>query len=562
MKRPQTDDELVADILKRFSKLKSIRTIYEPVWREITDFAFPRLSNWDLQGTTVVKSKGFNSRAVEANKLQSYGFLGYMVSRTKPWFRLRLPDTTAMRMPGVADWLEDVELALAAELARSNFYDQAAEFVPILGSIGTSSMTMAEDSIVPGRALFNTRHPKEYWIQDGLSGRVETEMRQFRMIASAAMQLWGDKAPEDIRRKAEEDPYSYVQILHAVLPREDWNPDSLLAKDKRFASYYIALDSDDLIEEGGFDVFPHATARWTKNADESYGYSPAFDALSDILRLNQVSRTQLELAQRIADPPISAPETMRDTLRTSAGAKNFRLTENERIEPLQFGANYPVTLEVEQNIEKVINEHFNVDFYLMLAQLDRQMTAREVLERKGEQSAVLGATIGAFQTEFLTPVISWIYRKCVEWHRLPPPPPAIVEAGNHLDIEYTGYLAQLQRKYYASSGISSALEVIFPIMQAFPESAINIDTDELIREAADAFGMPQKVIREIPEVQKIRQQQAAAAAQQQQQAMAMQTQQDVIKSAGNLNQPVQKGSPLAALLAQAQGEQYGPPVAP
>lgn len=548
-------DKIAEEILKRLARLKTARAIYEPVWREIADFAFPRLSNWDVATTSVVRSKGFNSKAVNANKLQSYGFLGYMVSRTKPWFRLRLPDPETMRAPGVADWLEGLELILSAELQRSNFYDQAAEFVPAMGSIGHSTMSMAEDPVIPGRALFSTRHPKEVWIQDGRDGRVDTVYREFRITAGQAMATWGAALPEGTQRRAKDDPYSTLRFLHAVQPREDWNPDSMLSTAKPWGSYYLDLQENKLVEEGGFDDSPYACCRWFKNADESYGGSPAFDALTDILRLQQVSRTQLELAQRIADPPILAWETMRDTLRTSPGARNFRNSERETVEPMQLGANYPVTIEVEQNIEKVIEEHFNVEFYLMLSRIDREMTAREVLERKGEQSAVLGATIGAFQTDFLSPVISWIYKRCIEWGRVPPPPRGAGDMGS-LEIEYTGYLAQLQRKYYASSGITSALEVLFPIIQAFPEAADNLDTDELVREAGDVFGLPQRVLREMPDVKRIRAAKAQAMQAQAQQAMAMQTQQDVMRSSPGLNQPVQEGSPLEGIMS---GLEQGPP---
>lgn len=540
------NQDLVSELLKRFSRLKQDRAYIEPVWREVADLAYPRLSNWDTNSITFVRSRAFNSRALYANKLQAYGFLGYMMNRAKPWFRLRVADRQLAQAPGVSDWLEEVTQVLVDELQASNFYDQAAELVPILGSIGTAAMSMQEDPSRPGRAFFSTRHPKECWFAESNGTHVDTCYRQFRMVGTQAMKTWKEELPAATRERITSDPYGFIRILHVVQPREEWNPDSLLSIDKPFGSYYIDLDSGELIAEGGYDHFPYVVPRWVKNADEVYGGSPAMDALTDILRLNQVSRTQLELAQKIADPPTTAPETMRDSLRLNPGSRNFRNTPDEKIEPLVFGANYPITKDVENSIREIIDGHFNVEFFLMLSRIDREMTAREVLERKGEQSAVLGATIGNFQTEFLSPAIEWLFNRCVEWGKFPPPPQALQQGGT-VSVEYTGYLAQLQQKYYGSSGLTSALEILMPIIGSFPQAADNIDVDELVRAAAEAFGLPQKIIRELPEVQSIRVKAAQAAAAQQNEMVAMQNQQDLLKNADKLNQPTNPESPLAQL---------------
>jgi len=551
----KSDEAKAEEILRRHDALKEIRTIHEPDWQEISELTHPRYSSWSIETPSIIRAKGFNSKGVKANKLMGFGFMGYMVSRTRPWFKLVTTDPALARYPGVADWLEEAESVLLAELTKSNFYDQIAELLPIMGSIGTGAVSMKEDPVTPRRAQFATRHPKEIWVASTYGERIDVVFRQFRMMQTTALARWRKDLPEETRERCERKPYDYMQVLHAVLPREDWMPGSPLSIEKRFGSFYVDMGTKKLITEGGFAEFPYLVGRWTKNTDSPYGSSPGHDCLVDILRLQQVSRTQMELAQKIADPMIDAPETIRDSIRIGAGAVNFHSRPEEHLQAVQLGANYPITIEQERALEQSIDEHYNVDFFLMLSRMEREMTAREVLERKGEQAAVLGATIGAFESDVLSPVIEWMFARCAEWGKIPQPPRALIESGMPIDVEYTGYLAQLQRKYFSSTGLQDAMSVLFPIFQANPEAMDNINFDELARDTADTFNLSQRIVREEPEVQAMRQSRAQAQQQAMQQQAAQEQTTQVMASADKLGQVPQEGSPLQQILAGMAGGQ-------
>jgi hypothetical protein len=549
--KPSKQD-MYSELMLRFQSLKKARLPYEAVWPDISKFCHQGRSSWDLQPNLVLP-KIFNSRAADNLNRMANGFQGYMVSRVKGWFRHHARDLRKESEPGVADYLEESTRIQSADLASTNFYTEVSEFIKDGASIATAIM-YAEPHPVTNQAILSCRHPKECWIADGPDGVVDTVYRHFRMANREAMKRWGNMLSASSIEKAKADPNGFMEIIHAVQPREDWNPDSIFSMDKRWGSYYIDVGAGEVIDEGGYDIFPYFVWRWAKNSDECYGTGPAYYAMADILRSQQVSRTQLDLAQKVSDPALMIPSTMQDSYRVNPGGRNFYSStlEKERIEAVGVGANFPITAEIAQAINDSIDSHFMVDFFLTLASIDRQMTAREVMERKGEQSAVLSAVVGSFQTEFLQLFLAWHFDLLTKNGAMPEAPRALMEDGI-ISLEFTGYLANLQRSYLETSGIAGALEIIVPLSQQYPETVDNIDTDELIRQAADAYGLPQKILRERPDVLAIRKRKAEAAAAEMAKQEQLQQQATLIENSDKLGRPSSPDSPLGQIMRSMGG---------
>jgi hypothetical protein len=94
------------------------------------------------------------------------------------------------------------------------------------------------------------------------------------------------------------------------------------------------------------------------------------------------------------------------------------------------------------------------------------------------------------------------------------------------------------------------LELVAPHIQRFPESIDNLEGDQLMREAMDGNGMPQKIIRELPDVERIRAARMEAQQQATAQQQAMIAQESLLKNVDRLNQPVKPGTMLDDLNKQ------------
>ena len=511
--------------------------------------------------------KLYDGTALTELQLLVDGTLGNLVSANLRWLRLTMEKREQNDIPYVKDWLEEVENVLYAEFARSNYYEAMSEFFLDAASIGTGVM-LVDENMAEKKMLFSTRHMKECYIAEARDGSVDTLYREFRMTNRQMGQVWPDEISQSRKDRIETNPFGTAHIIHAVFPRSERVPGKIDNKNKGWASIYIdkefhAQDGDEkqFLDEGGYDNFPYLVWRWRKNSDEIYGRSPAIDAIGEVKRLNQMSKTSLTVAQLLAQPPMNIPRSMKGQERIVPRGYNYYTSKDEVISAIDLGQNYPVTKDQETELKEQLRDTFRTKMYMLQENLEGgPYTATEIHARMGEKTTVQGPMIGRLNSETLIPLIKLTYN-ISELNGLIPAPPPGLEEGGRIHIEFQGPLALQTKKYHQTQGIDNGMAFIGAMAELFPNSMINVDEDELMRQGMDAKGMPQKIIREVTEVDEIKAQiQAQQQAQQQAEQEAVQ-QQTLAQNADKLNKPVQKGSMLEgigkAAAASKGGNQQG-----
>lgn len=538
------------DITKRLSDLKRTHKLWEPAWKDITDYVLPRRSFWDLNATEGQKpqTKMFDGAALQALQLMIDGLLGYLVSPKIKWFRLTMERKALNDLPGVADYLEETEDVMYAEFARSNFYDSMSEFFLDAASIGTTIMFI-EDDIGERRILFSTRHIKEVFIAEGRNGLVDTLYREYKIANRQAYQAWGTKLCEQRLEEVKNNPFGKATIIHAVFPRKDRDYTKIDVTNKPWASAYFDKEHSTKIDVGGFDLFPYLVWRWRKNTDEVYGRSPACDLIQDILRANQIGRTSLQAAQLAVEPPLNVPEKMKGLERiVPRGYNYYAAGSKDLIYPIDLGQNYPIGKDQQDELKNQIQEGFRAKLFMLLEALEgTQKTATEVRDIRGEKTAIWGTTLGRLSSETLSPCIKRVHMICDKNGLLPPLPEALAAIGGRVHVELQGPLAQAQKQYHQSQGVIAGSQFILGLREVFPESLDNVDGDELIRIGMDSQGMPQKIIREKPQVTQIRQIRQKQQEEQQKKLEEQQQEALIAQNANKLNEPVKPGSLMQAI---------------
>jgi len=231
----------------------------------------------------------------------------------------------------------------------------------------------------------------------------------------------------------------------------------------------------------------------------------------DIVGLNQYGRTLTVAAQMAVEPPYNIPSSMEGSVRIIPNGFNFYEDHQAIISPIESRKNFPVAIDREDRKRQIIEDHFHVDFFLMLQRAERQMTATEVIEKMGEKAAVLGAMIGRFISEAMDPMIDLAFAYELRAGRAPMPPDVLVdfmiERGQEpVNIDYMGPLAQAQKRLFRSQGILRSLEIAGPLMEAHPELGDMINWDALIVDLMEQNGMPQRLINPAEIVEAIREQ--------------------------------------------------------
>lgn len=150
------------------------------------------------------------------------------------------------------------------------------------------------------------------------------------------------------------------------------------------------------------------------------------------------------------------------------------------------------------------------------------------------------------QEEKITPLIMRTYNIMRKGGYLPPPPDELIEASKDgkVRVELDGPLAQNMKAYHQTTGITQGMQALAAVMQLNPDSQVNVDFDELIRQAMSANGMPESIIREVADVKKIREKQMQML-QQQAEMEQMQVQADMAsklsKAEGSSAQQMMQG---------------------
>ena len=521
-------DEIAQILLKRFHSLETQRQTWESHWQEVADYVVPRKAD-----VTKNRSPGdkrselvFDGTAIHAAELLSASLHGMLTNGSTSWFSLRYSDPDLNGDDEAMEWLQGVEDVMYQAFNRSNFQEQIHELYQDLVTFGTAVMFVDADD--EQQVRFSTRHIKECFLSEDDKGRVDTVFRKFKMPARAAVSRFGeDKMSSKILKKASENPYEQINLVHAVYERQERDVTKVTADNKPFASVYIEPEEKVVLSESGFDEFPYMAPRYTKSSFEiGYGRSPAMTALADIKMLNKMSEVTIRAAQKQVDPPLLVPDDgFMLPVRTIPGGLNFyRSGTRDRIEPLNIGANNPLGEQQLEQRRQAIRAAFYVD-QLILGQ-GPQMTATEVIQRTEEKMRLLGPVLGRLQAELLQPMINRVFAILARQKQFAPAPPMLRDGS--IDIEYVSPLAKAQRSGDVQ-GIMQMIEFLMPLMQLDQGIVDYLDMDGLAQHIIKVTGTPAAVVRGEGEVSGIREQRA-----QQQQAQAeMMAAQQMAEAAGN-----------------------------
>ena len=528
--------DLSKALLKRFDRLSSQRQNWETHWQEVADYMMPRKAD-----VTKLRSKGdkrteliFDSSPLQAVELLAASLHGMLTNPSTPWFSLRFKDEMAEE-DEAKEWLESATETMYAAFNRSNFQQEIFELYHDLITFGTAAMYIEEDN--EDILKFSTRHINEVYIAENDKGRIDTVYRRFKISARAAIQQFGSAVSNKVDTVNAKDPYEEIEIIHAVYPRADFNPNKKDKSNMPFESVYIEYASGDELSVSGFREFPFVVPRYLKASHEIYGRSPAMTALPDVKMLNEMSKTTIKSAQKQVDPPLLVPDDgFILPVRTVPGGLNFyRSGTRDRIEPLNIGANNPLGLNMEQQRRESIRAVFYVNQLMM--QQGPQMTATEVIQRNEEKMRLLGPVLGRLQSELLKPLIDRVFAVLLRNNMLPQAPEFL--SGRDVEIEYVSPLAKAQKSTELQS-IMRAVEILGSLANVAPVFDY-VNFDNLVKHLADIVGVPQKILKTQSQVNAERQQQA----QQQEQMQQMQQLQQVAKAGGDIA-PLAKALPEEA----------------
>lgn len=525
-KQKQANRDLATEIIKEYEQLSGNRGNFESHWREIAERMLP-LHSKAFNATQQLRTQGekrtefiLDSTAVIALDRFASILDSLLTPRNQTWHRLLASDPVLNKDREVKLWFEEVNRRLFRYRysPRANFASQNLQNYKSLGAYGTGCQFIDELDGEPGLRYRNC-HLSQMYFSENHQGMIDKALRYFPMQARQVIQKWGEATPEKIKVIAQNFPFQEFYFIHCVKPRKDRDIERADYKGMPYASYYVSIEGNEVLSEGGYNTFPYAISRYEQSDNEVYGRSPAMNVLPAVKTLNEQKKTMLKQGHRVVDPVLLAHDDgIVDQFSLRPGAINAGgVTADGRplVHALPTG-NVNAGKDLMDEERRVINDAFLINLFQILTEAP-QMTATEILERTREKGILLAPTIGRQQSEYLGPMIDREIDVLSRQGLLPPMPRILVEAGADYRTEYDSPLSRTQRAEEAS-GVQRTVEAVLNVVSITqnPEPLDHFNWDVITPALAEINGTPDSWMNDPKKVAQIREARA-----QQQQAMQM-----------------------------------------
>jgi len=509
----------------RWSALKTERASWWTHWRDISSYVMPRNGRFFVQDRNRGEQRTnaiYDNTATRAVRVLAAGMMSGMTSPARPWFKLAISDDKLMQDTDVKIWLADATTEMHNVFNHSNVYRVLHMMYEELGAFGTASCILLPDfkTIVHAYPLTTG----EYALAVNWKGEVDTLYREFQRTVEETVGEFGiDKVSSAVRSMfANGNIDAKVTIIHCIEPRSARDAKKVDAANMAWKSVYFELTDNDgeYLREAGFKQFPALCPRWSTAGGDTYGGSPAMEALGDI---KQLQHEQLRKAQAVdyqTNPPLQVPVSMKHKAVDRLPGGISYVDQNAPHQGIRSA--FEVNLDINgllvdiQDVRHRIDASFYADLFLMISnQNNPNMTATEVAERHEEKLLMLGPVLERLQNELLSSLINITFDHMMEAGVLPTPPEAL--QGQDIKVELVSMLAQAQRSV-GNNSIDRFVGNLGAIAQYKPEVLDKFDADQWADIYSSALGIDPSLIADDETVAQLREQRAQAQAQAQQAA--------------------------------------------
>lgn len=493
---------------RRLEGLKQSRDPFEREWKEIAKFAAPNRSRFlENESKRIRSPKMLDEHGIFAFRTLTGGMTSGLSSPSRPWFALSTDDDL-MEDYEVKSYLSDVERAMYAFLARTNFYAAVKTGYSELGLFGTEACFMEEHAVMG--AVCHALTIGTYWIASSNALTVDTLYRRAPMTVRQAVDKFKDAVSPRVMGLYDRSNYDEpVCVWHAVEPRQDYDERKIDHANMPWRSVY--WDENDgrnnkVLRESGYRDQPFWAPRWDTIDNDPWGYSPGMDALPSLRELQLQIKRRNEAIDNLVKPEKVVDAKVKLTGQPGNVVSVPSITERMAMVPYEMPYQAIGAISDQaSNCKEQVDRAAYADLFMAITNMQgiQPRTVEEIASRNEEKLTQLGPVIERVNTEKLEVAIDRTYGIMERGGLLPPAPDAL--QGVNLRIDFVSILTQMQRMVGLGQ-IERTVSFVGNLAAAFPQAADKLDIDETIDEYADRAGMPKKLIRSKQAVDQIRQQ--------------------------------------------------------
>lgn len=505
-------------LLKRFQEAKNKRSQYLNIWQEVADYVLPyRGGFYDVAPNTGAITtfdkhvEVYDDTATNALVKAASAMYSYTANPATQWFNFTLtPVHTPNKKPvdvskllasfDVKTYLQDIARITCSyinEQLSSPFHSFCQELI----AFALSSFLILEDFSSDNIIVVQPVSARDLYVLNNVNGGVGEVYRTVILTNEQAVSLFGKNLDPSILNDVTENPLKERVFIHAVLPRQYYDPKKKDAKNMPVASYWIDYQSKKLVLESGYEEFPYAVGRINVPAGYVYGFSPAMNIRHTIKSLNKLNKQKLSAGDLALQPSMNIPlDTYVNPLSLKPAALNYHEADAARVaEPMHTIGNFQINTETLKDAREQVRQGMMID---LIEQNDKDNTYQAMQEQL-LQLKLMSPWQGNLERDALRPLIMRVYGILSRRGGIFPDPPAIlqdaIKQGVGLKIGYQSPLAKAQR-HFDVSATERVLGFGAQLAELGGMDVINIE--KTIRLYNDLLGAPSEILYSEAEVRK------------------------------------------------------------
>lgn len=495
-------DAIDGDLKKLIQRAEYRKTLREPIVArrmEVAELMRPLREDWEHE--TEGRPRGvrrYDGTAVLALDQAGASIYSMLTATDNIWAPLEFEEEWRKDDAEARQWINEVNRAVFRSLdpARDNFYNDAPEV--ILDSIGLGDGVFYS-SRQPGSELFHSKAIpwRECAFDIGNFGEVTHFDRWYSEPIWNVAELFGeDRLPEAFKKRLNAQPNEKTRLLHTVVPA---NGSNRISSVHRFLSCYVLVEASHALSWGGYRDMPYYVSRWGVGSGQTYGMGRGLFALPDTQILNEMSRTSIVAAQKVAEPPMAAHDELAGLVSMDPNALNYGAIDdagNQLVQPIQTGANVGITLEMMDQRRQAIKDAF---YHAMLSLVGSPTpSVVEILKNDERRDQSMGPNLSRIISEFLAPFIEGRYRELLRAGRIPPAPPVAQNA--KLKVRFVSPLAKAH-KAAAAQATLAAVRGVAEVAAVDPRARHAIHGIRAAKRVIDGFAAPDDIMATAEEIE-------------------------------------------------------------
>lgn len=536
--KDQAENEKAQSILTGWSKAESDIWNWHSLWQAIADF-------FDINRATFITKRYhrgerrtghlFDSTGLKASAELAAIIHSIVTNPGQRWFDMTF-GSNFMMDEAAREWLQDCVERMFRALNDSNFETEITACYRDFPNYGSAELEMQPAGLVDGRfsgVRFRSLFLSEVAVELDAENRLIAYYRKHELSLRQAKLKWPEgNFPEELENdddkhaqssQGKRKEYTFIEYVNQRDGNE-YQPGTVAeAAERPFSKTIVCKEHPAIIMETGLYRMPFYLFTWNRAPGEKYGRGPGSEALPDMRTLNEVVRMDLEATAMQIRPPMKTRynNVVGDVRLVPGGITVCR--DPAGLMPFDMGANPSVSkLRIEDLRNSVRSIYLLDKLALPPREQVGEMTAYEVQRRVQEMNQILGPILARLNQQLLEPMITDLFYMMLRDGGFADPPESVLNNETEIRVSFQNPLSRAQKAEEVAA-IQRWMGDLMALANAGkPEALDLINDDSMARGLADTYGVPEKYITRMDEVQKVRQQRAEMQQAQQQAAIESQ----------------------------------------